>query len=267
MNNKLLASLLIAANAVLATACATSPLGRNQLAILPANQMANMGAQAFQQQKLSKPIDRSPADNNYVHCVADNLLRSQGGTGRWEVVVFQDNSPNAFALPGNKIGVHTGIFLAAKNQNQLAAVIGHEVSHVLANHSNERLSQQMAVNKGLNILSAAANPTSPAGRTAMGLLGLGAQYGVLLPYSRLQESEADLYGLDLMANAGFDPREAVQLWRNMEALSGKQTVEFLSTHPSDSHRIAAIEQRLPQAMALYQKATAAGLTPHCQAPN
>lgn len=197
---KIATSLLIAASTILASACATSPLGRNQLTIVPPNQMANLGAQAFQQQKLSKPIDQSPADNRYVHCVADNLLRSQGGTNRWEVVVFQDNSPNAFALPGNKIGVHTGIFLAAKNQNQLAAVIGHEVSHVLANHSNERMSQQMAVNKGLNILSAAANPTSQAGRTAMGLLGLGAQYGVLLPYSRLQESEADLYGLDLMAN-------------------------------------------------------------------
>lgn len=262
--NKTTVRFLLAASAVLVSACATTPMGRSQLAFLPANQVAAMGAQAFQQQKRSKPIDQSPADNRYVHCVANSLLRAHGEHEQWEVVVFQDNSPNAFALPGNKIGVQTGIFLAAQNQHQLAAVLGHEISHVLSNHSNERLSQQFAVSEGLNVLSAAANPTSPAGRTVMGLLGMGAQYGVILPYSRLQESEADLYGLDLMANAGFDPREAAQLWRNMEKLSATQPVEFLSTHPSDSNRIAAIEQRLPHAMALYQKAAAAGLTPHCQ---
>jgi predicted Zn-dependent protease len=179
------------------------------------------------------------------------------------VAVFEQNSPNAFALPGGKIGVHTGMLRVATNQDQLAAVIAHEVAHVLARHTNERISQEMAMQQGLGLIQAIANPVSPTGQVMMGLLGVGAQYGVLLPYSRLQESEADMLGLDLMAKAGFDPRESINLWINMEQAGGSEPVEFMSTHPSHATRMQDLRQRIPMALDLSRQARAMGKNPQC----
>jgi predicted Zn-dependent protease len=146
------------------SACATSPLGRTQFMIMPEDQMAVMGAQAFVNMKQKLPIDQNPQTNQYVICVAGAIVREIGDSGReWEVTVFQDDSPNAFALPGGKIGVHTGILRVARNQDQLAAVIAHEVAHVLSRHSNERASQEVAVQQGLNVIQAVTNPTSQTG--------------------------------------------------------------------------------------------------------
>jgi predicted Zn-dependent protease len=246
---------------LLLTACATSPLGRQQFMMMPEGQMNAMGVQAFAQIKQKTAIDRSNRVNEYVTCMVRPIVREVGG--QWEVVVFRDETPNAFALPGGKIGVNTGILKVARNQSQLATVLGHEISHVLSKHSNERLSQQLAVQQGLNALNAVSNPSSQAGKMMMGLLGLGAQYGILLPYSRVQESEADIYGLELMARAGFDPRESVNLWMNMERAGGGQPVEFLSTHPSHSTRIHDLQKQIPKALALYQAAQTAGKQPRC----
>lgn len=241
--------------------CATSPLGRRQFMMMPENQVDQMGAQAFTNMKQKMPIDRTSGNNQYVVCVAQNIVNQIGGN--WEIAVFRDDTPNAFALPGGKIGVHTGIFRVARDQNQLAAVLAHELAHVLSRHSNERISQQFAVQQGLNVIQAVANPTTQSGQVMMGLLGLGAQYGILLPYSRTQESEADLLGLELMANAGFDPRESIDLWRNMEQAGGGQPVEFLSTHPSHGTRMQDLKQHMPKALELYQRAQAAGKNPQC----
>jgi predicted Zn-dependent protease len=243
------------------TACATSPLGRSQLMMVPESQVDTMGVQAFASMKQQTPIDRNPKQNAYVNCVVRPILQEIGG--QWEVVVFNDDTPNAFALPGGKVGVHTGILRVARDQNQLATVLGHEVAHVLSKHSNERISQQLAVQQGLNVLQAVGNPTSQSGQMLMGLLGVGAQYGIILPYSRVQESEADLFGLELMARAGFDPRESIQLWKNMEQAGGGQPVEFLSTHPSHETRIRDLEKHMPKALQLYQAAQAAGKHPQC----
>jgi predicted Zn-dependent protease len=151
------------------------------------------------------------------------------------------------------------------NQDQLAAVIGHEVGHVLAKHSNERASQEMAVNSGMALIQAVGAPQSALGQTAFGLLGVGAEYGILMPYSRVQESEADIIGVDLMAKAGFDPRQSVTLWQKMEqATQGQQPIEFMSTHPAHATRIQNLEQHMPQAMALFQQAQAAGKQPRCK---
>lgn len=122
----------------------------------------------------------------------------------------------------------------------------------------------MAVSQGLNVLQALTMPTSPLGQLGFGLLGVGAEYGVLKPYGRTQESEADMIGVDLMAKAGFDPRNSIGLWQRMEqATQGKQPVEFMSTHPSHATRIQDLEQHMPQAMALYQQALSSGKQPHC----
>jgi predicted Zn-dependent protease len=248
----------------LLAACATSPTGRSQLLVMPDAEVDQMGLQSFATLKQQKPISQNPQYNQMAACVANAITQEVGGGG-WEVVVFEDSSPNAFALPGNKIGVHTGmITLVAGNQNQLAAVIGHEVGHVLAKHSNERASQDMAVNQGLGMVQAMSNPQSTMGQTGMALLGLGAEYGILKPYSREHESEADIIGMDLMAKAGFDPSQSITLWQKMDQASqGQQPIEFMSTHPAHATRIQQLQQHLPQAMALFQQAQATGKQPHC----
>lgn len=235
--------------------CATSPLGRSQLSFVSAGQLNQMGVKAFDALKQETPQERDPAINRYVRCVADNIIRENRVAGQWEVVVFQDDDANAFALPGGKIGVHTGLFKAAVNQHQLATVIGHEIAHVLANHSGERVSQETALQTGLDLVKALGNVQSQTGQTILGLLGVGAQFGILMPYSRLQESEADLYGLDLMARGGFDPRESINLWVNMSKLSGgAEPPAFLSTHPSHATRIQDLQSRMNIAMQLSQQA-------------
>jgi predicted Zn-dependent protease len=250
------------AASLLLSACITSPMGRKQLILMPDNQVDQMGLQAFNTLKKDKPVSSNARYNQIASCIAWNITQGMGG--QWEVVVFEDSSFNAFALPGNKIGVYTGLFNLVENQDQLAAVIGHEIGHVLAKHSNERASQELAVNQGMSMVQAMSNPSSALGQTAFGLLGLGAEYGVLMPYGRTQESEADIIGVDLMAKAGFDPRQSINLWLKMnQAAQGRQNVEFLSTHPSHATRIHDLEQHMPQAMSLMQQAQGMGKQPRC----
>lgn len=244
--------------------CATSPLGRSQLAFLPADQLSTMGGEAFDNLKTEMRVSGSPSLNNYVVCISSAILEvSNSDISHWEVAVFEEDSANAFALPGGKIGVHTGLFTVAKNQHQMATVIGHEIAHVQANHGNERVSQQFAVEQGMALISALANVQSQTGQMLMGLLGVGAQFGILMPYSRVQESEADIVGLHYMARAGFDPRQSVNLWQNMSQ-GGGQPPEFLSTHPSHETRISELQAAMPYAMELYQAAQSSGRRPNCQ---
>lgn len=248
---------------LLVTACATSPTGRSQLVFMPDAQVNQMGLQAFEQLKQKKSISKNSRYIRFADCVANALTRVVGGN--WEVVVFEDKTLNAFALPGNKIGIHSGLIEFVDNADQLAAVVGHEIGHVLARHSNERLSEKMAVNTGINLISAVAQPTSALGQTAVGLLGVGAQYGVLLPFSRTHESEADVIGLELMAKAGFDPRQSIVLWQKMAAAnSGPRPPEILSTHPAPASRIENLEKQLPKALELWRQARATGYTPDCR---
>ena len=248
--------------------CATSPLGRNQLTLMPDSQMNQMGAQSFEEMKKATPAETNSKTIAYVRCVATAITKAAEGqtdNHEWEIVVFKDSQVNAFALPGGKIGVYTGILPVAKTPAQLAAVLGHEVGHVIAKHGNERVSQGMLAQGGLvaaDLLTGSADPTKK--QLLMAGLGLGAQFGVLLPFSRIQESEADLIGLKLMSQAGFDPNESVQLWKNMQAASGgKAPSEWMSTHPSDERRISALEAHLSENLPLYESAKASGLNPQC----
>jgi predicted Zn-dependent protease len=242
--------------------CQTSPTGRKQLALLSDGQMDSMGAQAFEEMKAKQPIENGAKENAYVKCVANAITNALPEKRAWEVVVFRDDSANAFALPGGKIGVHTGLLKVAQNQDQLAAVIGHEIAHVLAEHGKERVSEQLVAQGGMSLLSAViGNPEDPRHGLLMGALGLGAQFGVLLPHSRAQESEADIVGLDFMAKAGFDPRQSVNLWQNMAAAGGGQQPEFMSTHPSHGTRIQNLQAAIPKAMiTLEQSGKKAGCT-------
>lgn len=255
--------LFILVTTCLLTACATSLTGRSQMTFMPDAEMNQMGMQAFDELKRTKSISRNSRYNNFVKCIATSIIQQVGG--KWEVVVFEDKSLNAFALPGNKIGVHTGLVAMVDNQSQLAAVIGHEIGHVLDKHSNERMSQDAAVNQGLSIIGAVAAPQSALGQLGVAALGLGAQYGILLPYSRTHESVADVLGLDYMAKAGFDPRQSVVLWQKMgQASKGAQPPEFMSTHPAHESRIQELNRHMPKAMQIYQQARAAGKRPNCQ---
>lgn len=226
------------------TACTASPTGRNQLLLFSDNDMSQLGSQSFTQMKQEIPVNKNVKTNAYVQCVANAItaqVPAQKGFSQWEVVVFESDQVNAFALPGGKIGVYTGLLKVAVNQDQLATVLGHEVAHVLSNHSNERLSQSQLANAGLQLTDIAigASEYSQYRNLTMGALGVGVQYGVILPYGRSQESEADVLGLALMAKAGFDPAQSIELWKNMaKASGGKQPPELLSTHPSHNTRIA-----------------------------
>ena len=254
-------ALILVAAFILGT-CSTSPTGRSQVLILGDDEMNEMGAEAFAEIKKQTPIERDPRINAYVNCIAEAILavtEDDTGVTSWETVVFRDNSANAFALPGGKIGVHTGILPVAKNADQLASVMGHEVGHVIARHGNERVSQ----NAGIQAVVGAVGGVT-GNETVAGAIGAGAQFGVLLPFSRAHESEADVIGQQLMARAGFNPQGAIDLWKNMAALSDGAPPEFMSTHPSHDTRIKDLESKLPENMLLYEQAKASGRNPNCR---
>jgi predicted Zn-dependent protease len=255
--------LVLAALAVLAAACATSPLGRSQLMLVSDSSIAEQGVASFQQMQKEIPQSGNAKQTAYVQCVAGAITReipSLKEKGKlyvpdaWEVNLFDSKDVNAFAQPGGKIGVFTGILPIASTPDQLSAVLGHEVSHVLARHSQERASANIPAQVG-GVLASAAGYGQ--------LYSLGVSSLFLLPYSRSHETEADLMGLDLMASAGFDPRQAIQLWQNMSKQGGGAPPEILSTHPSDETRISNLVERLPTALPLYNAAVAAGKKPKC----
>ncbi len=246
------------------SSCKTSPTGRSQLHLIPAEQMNQMGIAAYEELKKKTPKSNDTSINRYVACVADTITHEVNLNTQWEVTVFKDKAVNAFALPGGKIGVYTGLLQVTENQSQLAAVVAHEVAHVIAEHANARVSASYATGASLKLVEVITGATTPGKQRLLGLLGVGAQYGVLMPYGRGQESEADILGLDYMAMAGFDPRESVVLWRNMSKQGGAKPPELLSTHPADQSRIRDLNTRMPHALIFYEAARAKGKKPKCK---
>jgi len=233
-------------------------------------QEVQMGAQAFDQVKNDPKMrpSQDPREVEPVRRIAARIVKAAKRSKyaqmaqqfQWEVTVIKDDkTANAFALPGGKMAVYTGIFPMAKTEAGLAAVMGHEVVHALARHGAERMSQGQLTNTVLQVAGAAiglsgGNPM--LGQATMAALGAGAQVGVLLPFSRKHESEADYVGILLAADAGYDPRESVALWERMgQASAGGGQSEFLSTHPSHDTRIDQLKEWMPEAIAIYQKRT------------
>ncbi len=228
-------------------------------------------AKQFAEMKASMPLITDRETIDYIACVANavvSVLEPPYSDLQWEMAIFEVDSVNAFAMPGGKIGVMEGILKAAQNQDQLAAVIGHEIAHVTAKHSNERASRGKISNVGIQVaavLLGAGN--SGATYTAYEALSQGAAFGIMLPFSRNQESEADVIGLEYMARAGFDPRQAVPLWQNMqEAAGGKEPAEFMSTHPSGEKRIEDLVSEWSKTLPLYNDALESGHQPNCIQP-
>lgn len=250
------------------SSCTTSPTGRKTVKLFPSSELAALGAASFNDLKAQQQLSNSSDDIRYVQCVSDALISALPEPYRsanWEVQVFASDEVNAFALPGEKIGVYTGLLNVAKNQHQLAAVIGHEIGHVIAEHSNERMTAQVGAGLALQVGGALAYSEMDDSSAAMVMmaLGLGVQIGGILPFSRIHESESDQLGVDYMVAAGFDPTAAADLWRNMAALGGPSGPEWLSTHPASSTRIAALERYAVQVQGAYQQARAQGKRPAC----
>jgi predicted Zn-dependent protease len=239
-----------------AQGCVTSPTGRKQLIFLPEGQVQTLGAQSFQQIKTQTPVSKNGELNSYVQCIAKPLLEVAHpdiAPDKWEIVVFDDPQVNAFALPGGKIGVYTGLFKVAQTPGQVAAVLGHEIGHVIARHGNERVSREVVTQFGQEAIGAITHSNPHSGLIMAGL-GLGTQVGIALPFSRSQESEADVIGLKLMSEAGFDPHQALELWKNMMKSGGGAPPEILSDHPADQSRLQNLQSKLPEDLPLYEQA-------------
>lgn len=252
-------SLALALAAALVAGCATVPqTNRSQLLLLSPSQETELGLQAFEKIKRETPVSRESAKVRMVRTAGRRIAAvAPMPNARWEFVLFDaPDTANAFALPGGKVGIYSGILPITRNEAGLATVIAHEVGHVIARHGAERMSQGLLVELGGSALSAALGSQASATRQlALQAYGVGAQLGVMLPYSRTQELEADELGLLYMARAGYDPREAIPFWRRFQAFNSRQggrPPEFLSTHPLDDRRIARLEQLMPRAVAEYE---------------
>ena len=265
--------ILSAAIAVAVAACATttSSTGRTQyMGAVSQQELNQLGAQAFAEAKAKGPLSADSKQNAYVRCVVSALVRqlpAQSQSAAWETAIFAEKEPNAFALPGGKVGVNTGIFSVAQNQDQLAAVLAHEIGHVVENHHDERITRQMGAAGAVQLLGALAGGTrfgQQGSQLATQGGSLVAQAGFLLPGSREQESEADVVGQRLMAQAGFDPAQAVNLWQNMIAAGGSRPPEWLSTHPNPQSRIQELRSRASTLEPLYRQSRAEGRTPSCR---
>ncbi|MDZ7832069.1 MAG: M48 family metallopeptidase [Desulfobacterales bacterium] len=248
-------------------ACASVPITeRRQLTLVPSASMLSMSFQQYDQFLKENKLSDDPEKTRMVKRVGRRIQEAvaqyfaeQGQADRlanydWEFNLVENDQVNAWAMPGGKVVVYEGLLPVAQNETGLAVVMGHEIAHAVARHGNERMSQAMLAQFG-TVALAQAMKDKPAQTQQLWMMafGLGAQVGVILPYSRLHESEADHLGLIFMAMAGYDPREAADFWQRMAAKKGgKSPPEFLSTHPADKKRIEQIKKLMPEAMAYYQ---------------
>ncbi|MEO3432707.1 M48 family metallopeptidase [Inquilinus sp. CAU 1745] len=223
--------------------------------LISPEQEAQLGAETWARIRQETPVSDNRSMQAALEQVGSRLLTAAGeNPNQWEMVVFEGQEANAFALPGGKIGVYEGIFNYMENDAQLAAVVGHEIGHNQARHAAQRISASQASQLGVQVITAALGGGSGGAASAdqiAALLGAGVQYGILMPYGRDQELEADRLGLRLMAMAGYDPRESIDFWQKMSQAPGGGTPEFASTHPSPGNRVAQLQSLMPEAMAIY----------------
>ena len=248
-------------------ACNTvSGTRRSQLNILSPSEERQLGDEAYQEALSEKGVKKVTSGPDYdrvqrvatrIEDASERLHRNAVKDFEWQWTVIDDPATvNAWALPGGKSAVYTGLLQMAQTDDELAVVMGHEASHAIARHAGERISGNVIIQGAMQGTAVALGDMSPAAQQAtMAAMGLGSNVGVLLPWSRLQESEADNLGLMIAADAGYDPRSAITLWRRMSEKSGAPP-EFLSTHPSDETRIGRLNKIMPKAMRLYEAAIA-----------
>lgn len=240
--------------------------GRKQLLLVPESEVLSASFKSYKQFTDSVPPSSDRANAALVKKVGKRIssaveaylnangMSSDVSNFAWEFNLVKEKSVNAFCMPGGKVVVFEGILPITQNEVGLAVVLGHEIAHAVAKHSNERMSQQMVLQYGSAITDALVSNKSAVTHYAINALyGVGAQYGVILPYSRQHEYEADHLGLIFLAMAGYDPNEAITFWQRMDANSKSSSMEFMNTHPSDSHRIAKLKELMPEALKYYKK--------------
>ena len=261
--------ILLIVVSVAAVSCSTTPTGRAQLTLKSDAALAQEGTRQMAIIRSNSPLVQDRATIDYVACVTNAIvgtLESKDASMYWELAIVNQPDVNAFVMPGGKIVVKSGILTVAQNQHQLAAVLGHEVAHVTARHANERATRGELTSYGVEVLALILGggyytQTQGAYGAATALNTLG----IMNPFSRMQESEADVIGLRYMAMAGFDPRESVKLWQNMNKSAETAKVpEFMSTHPSGDARIELMVENLPEMLSLYNEAQVQGRSPDCQ---
>ena len=251
--------LILAGAAMLLSSCGSVPItGRKQLNLVSDSEVLQSSLSQYKNYMSSATISGEQAQSEQVTRVGKKLaaateaylkatgLESEISNFQWEFNLVKNDEINAFCMPGGKIVVYEGLMKLVSSDDELAVVLGHEVAHAVAKHSKERMSQQILAQYGAQAVSAITKGKSySTQQIASKVYGLGANYGVMLPYSRKHESEADKMGLVLMSLAGYNPRTALTFWQKMSSASSASVPEFMSDHPSDANRIAAIEKDLP----------------------
>ncbi len=251
---------------LLVVSCATVPVtGRRQLKLIPGSQLNSMSFKQYSEFISSHKLSNNPGQTRMVKRVGGRIQkaveryfaeRDMSGrlrSYRWEFNLVEDPLVNAWCMPGGKVVIYTGILPITRTETGLAVVMGHEIAHAIANHGNERMSQGLiAITGGIALSKALETKSEETRNLFLAAYGVGAQVGIMLPYSRLHESEADRMGLVFMAMAGYDPHEAVSFWQRMAAGKNGSPPEFLSTHPSDETRIRKIQEAIPEVMGYYK---------------
>jgi predicted Zn-dependent protease len=252
---------------ILAVACTTVPLtGRRQLSLIPESDVMTLSLTEYGKFLKANKISSDKVKTEMVRRVGGRISKAveaymaqQGLSAnlkgyQWEFNLVEDPTVNAWCMPGGKVVVYTGLLPIALTDEGLATVLGHEIAHAVARHGSERMSDQMLVQLGSTTLSAALSQRpKETQQLANAAFGAGSQYGILLPFSRKHEYEADYMGLIFMSMAGYNPNESINFWQRMAKQGGSKTPEFLSTHPVDENRIAKIGEKLPEAMNYYKK--------------
>ena len=260
-------TLLISILSVLFQSCGSVPiLGRKQLLLVGDQEVLTMSLQQYREFIHDAPVEKNTAQAREVELVGrkvaaavetfyrNNGLESELKNFSWEFNLVKSKDVNAFCMPGGKIVVYEGLLPITQNETGLAIVIGHEVAHAVAKHANDRISQQMALQYGGAVAGGLIGNSAAAQQIGSLVFGVGAQLGVMLPYSRKHEYEADELGMIFMAMAGYDPRAAESFWLRMSQAGGNSGPEFMSTHPTDQNRIKKIQENMPEALKYYQGA-------------
>lgn len=255
-------AVVLLSGVLVAVGCATVPdTERRQVLLLSPQDEIRLGLQAFEQVREELDLVEEGPEKEQVERIGERIvdaasdrLRDRGFDSlEWEFHVVEDEQINAFVLPAGKVVFYTGLLELADSDDEVAAVMGHEVAHVIGRHAGERLSQNILITTGLVAAQVALDTDTPRGRNTMAALGLGAVVGVQLPFSRQHEAEADEIGLYLMAEAGYDPRAAVTFWQRMEEQGGARPPAILSTHPGPEQRIRRLNAIMPDAVAIYEE--------------
>ncbi|MBY0413951.1 MAG: M48 family metallopeptidase [Bdellovibrionales bacterium] len=247
-----------------ALSCSTTPVSGNKAFLLTSSASENQqGDEAYKEILQKEKVVSGTPEARMVEEIGKRIAAVANQPDfKWEFKTLQSDEPNAFCLPGGKVAVYTGIFKYAKNEAGLATVMGHEIGHAIARHGGQRMSQQMATNAALAGLAVVglAKMDNTKKTIAMAALGAGATYGIILPFSRKHETEADEIGLVLMSKAGYDPRESVNFWNRFSVASaGKAPPEFLSTHPNSDTRRDHLRSLLPKVLPDYESSSKLGL--------